>query len=353
MIRLALIGCGGMGSRFVEGVRALHPRAAMSAVVDIDPERLATAAEHFPEANATADCREVLDDVDAALVVLPHHLHHPVAKDCLDAGLHVFLEKPMANTEAECLDLIESAERAGRVLMIGYVMRYHPLVLALKEAVDSGTYGDCFHLAIWTEQYTRYHDGHWARSAETLGGGQLFSHGCHYIDLLLWFLGEPVEGTHTGTNFGTPWMEHEGTSSVAIRFRNGATGYHFGTWGARGTRLGYSFHAHCTEGMLEADFRTGQLIYHRFKKLAGLVEPHMPGRAIEDDFEKRVVLFEADSRKHTDEEMEHFVECIETGAEPRTSARDSLQSLRVIWRLYQAEESGTVADLRGLGLGQV
>ena len=81
---------------------------------------------------------------------------------------------------------------------------------------------------------------------ETLGGGQLFSHGCHYIDILLAWMGQPVSGTHLGTNFGTPWMEGEGTSNVSLKFANGALGYHFGTWGAKGTRLRYSFHAHCT-----------------------------------------------------------------------------------------------------------
>ena len=73
--------------------------------------------------------------------------------------------------------------------------------------------------------------------------GQLFSHGCHFIDILLHFLGEPVSGVHVDTNFGTPWMEREGTSDVSLRFASGAVGYHGGTWGAMGTRLGYAFHA--------------------------------------------------------------------------------------------------------------
>jgi len=122
-------------------------------------------------------------------------------------------------------------------------MRCHPVAVRLKELVDARAYGDLFQLAVWTEQHTHYPPGHWALEAAKLGGGQLFSHGCYYINLLLWFLGDPVEGTHVGTNYGTPWMEREGTSNVAIRFASGALGYHFGTWGARGTRLGYSFHA--------------------------------------------------------------------------------------------------------------
>ena len=80
--------------------------------------------------------------------------------------------------------------------------------------------------------------------------------------MLAW-MGNPVEGVHIGTNFGTPWMEGEGTSNVSMKFENGALGYHFGTWGAKGTKLKYSFHAHCTDGMLEADLKRGLLILHR------------------------------------------------------------------------------------------
>jgi len=126
-------------------------------------------------------------------------------------------------------------------------------------------------------------------------------------------------------------MEREGTSNVVMEFESGALGYHFGTWGVRGTRLGYSFHAHCTEGMIEAAFGERKLIAHT-----------KDGR--------EVLLEVAESGKHTENEMAHFLDCIETGRTPLTNGRDSLESLRVIWRLYEAEREGTVADLRGLGL---
>ena len=115
-------------------------------------------------------------------------------------------------------------------------------------------------MSIWTEQLTQFGPDHWRSSAKNLGGGEFMSHGCHYVDILLWFLGRPVRGVHLGTNFGTPWMEKDGTSNAVIEFEGGQLGYHFGTWGARGTKLGYSFQAHCTEGMLEIDFQSGKLI---------------------------------------------------------------------------------------------
>jgi predicted dehydrogenase len=331
-IRLGLIGCGGMANTHIRRFEHLASRLSLVAAVDIVPERAQAVAALSPGARAVTDYREILDDVDAVLVVLPHHLHHAVAKECLLAGKHVLLEKPMANSEAECLDLIQTSEQVGRTLMIAYCMRYHPLVTRMKELLDARAYGDVFQVSIWTEQLTQYYPGHWALDAAKLGGGQLFSHGCHYIDLLLWYLGRPLRGTHVGTNTGTPWMEREGTSNIAIEFEGGRLGYHFGTWGARGTRLHYSFHAHCTEGMLEAYFPDGKLIAH-----------------VKDE---QKMLFETESGKHTQNEIAHFLDCIETGRSPLTDGPGSLQGLRVIWRLYEAERQGMVADLRGLGLDE-
>jgi predicted dehydrogenase len=332
MIRVGVIGCGNMAGGYAAAFEGLRERAQVVAAVDIDERRARAWAEHFPEARIATDYRDVLDDLDAVSLILPHHLHHAVGMACLAAGKHVLMEKPLANTEQECLDLMAAAQREQRVLMTAYCMRYHPLVVRMKELLDDKTCGDVFQVSIWTEQHTQYEPGHWALSAEKLGGGQFFSHGCHYVDILLWYLGRPVRGTHLGTNYGTPWMEREGTSNVTVAFESGAMGYHFGTWGAKGTRLGYAFHAHCTDGMIEADIGHGKLILHQG--------------------EEETVLMETELGKHVGNELVHFVECIETGRRPITDAPSSLQGLRVIWRLYEAETNNTVADLRGLGLDE-
>lgn len=344
-IRLGLIGCGGMARAHRRRFGQLEDRFELVAAVDTELSRAEAVAEEFPGARAATDYCQILDEVDACLVVLPHHLHYPVAKACLEAGKHVLVEKPMANSEAECLDLIAAAEAAGKVLMVAYCMRFHPLVVQMKELLDQQAYGEVFQVSIWTEQLTRYAPDHWASSAATLGGGQLFSHGCHYIDILLWYLGQPVQGTHLGTNCGTPWMEREGTSNVSLQFEGGRLGYHFGTWGARGSRLRYSFHAHCTEGMIEADIANSQLLVHTGKT------HETAGESLEQRFGGGQLLMECEAGKHTENEMAHFLDCIERGEMPLTSAGDSLQGLRVIWRLYEAEKEGRVADLRGLGLG--
>ena len=332
MIKLGIIGCGKMADSFLDRFHYVNNEFEVVAAVDIDILRAKKTAETFKGIITTTRYTEIFNYIDAALIVLPHHLHHEVALNCIKAGKHVLLEKPMAITEPQCIELIQTAESKQKILMIGYVMRYHRLTLAFKEAMDKGTIGNVFQISIWTEQHTQYPEGHWANMAETLGGGQLFSHGCHYIDLLMWFLGKPINGTHLGTNFGTPWLEKEGTSNVSIKFENGSIGYHFGTWGARGTRLGYSFHAHGDKGMLEANFDENKLILHR------------------SGCKPKILYSEFKSIKQTDNELLHFANCIKTGKPPDTDARSSLQSLRVIWKLYESELNNSVADLRGLGL---
>ena len=318
----------GHASRF----DSVKDRVDVVAAVDVVKERAQAVADLLDGARVATDFRDVLDDVDSALLALPHHLHHPVAMECLARGKHVLVEKPMANAEQECLEMIEAAEEAGLTLMVAYCMRFNPGVVRMKELIEQKTYGDCFQVSIWTEQHTEREPGHWTRSADLLGGGQLFSHGCHYIDILLWYMGRPKKGVHMGSNYCTPWMEREGTSHVAITFENGAMGYHFGTWGAKGTRLGYSFHAHCAEGMIEYAHRQGKLYIHQDKE------------------EK--VLLTTETAKPTDLEMAHFLDCVETGATPFTNGPESLQGLRVIWRLYEAEDKDVIADLRGLGLDE-
>src|SRR5690606_8585207 len=138
------------------------------------------------------------------------------------------------------------------------------------------------------------------------------------------------------TNTGTPWMENEGTSRVSLEFEGGVLGYHAGTWGARGTRLRNSMHIHTDEGMIEFTPDRDKLLFHR--------------GAREDEPGGIETITEVEGGKHLEREMEHFLDCIETGSTPRTNAEDSLQGLRVIWKLYEAEENNVVADLRGLGL---
>ncbi|MGI6099744.1 MAG: Gfo/Idh/MocA family oxidoreductase [Lentisphaerae bacterium] len=351
MIRVGMIGCGSMARNHCVALQPLAERMRFTAFADIDPERAGAAAARYPGALAVKDYKLIFDDVDAVVIAVPHDLHHRIGLDCLKAGKHVLMEKPLALTEGECRELIAADHSPHPVLMLGYVMRHNPMWTRFGECLRDETFGKVFHVSIWTEQYTDTSRAAWLGEARRVGGGQLFSHGCHYIDLLLHWLGDPVCGTHIGTNLGTPWMEREGTSDVSLKFASGATAYHFGTWGARGTRLGYAVHAHCTEGMLELDGSAGTITLHRSRTdgdLPALEALAAPGEALDKPDQVVVYRRPDEGGKAVVEQMAAFLDCIEQERKPEISAAASLRSLQVIWKLYEAEEQMRVADLRGI-----
>jgi predicted dehydrogenase len=111
---------------------------------DASEERRAEFAERYPDARITGDFGELLaaDDVDAVVIATPVPTHYPLARAALEAGKHVFVEKPPAMRAAEMEELIGLAEAQGLVLMPGHLLLYHPAVQKLKELVDGGELGE-------------------------------------------------------------------------------------------------------------------------------------------------------------------------------------------------------------------
>jgi predicted dehydrogenase len=113
-------------------------------VCDKNETRLAHMKRLYPSIGTCADVQAVFADpaVDAVAIATPVHLHHPLAKQCLAAGKHTFIEKPMAATVAQCEELVRMAEARRLTLMVGHTFLYSPPVRKIREIVDSGDIGD-------------------------------------------------------------------------------------------------------------------------------------------------------------------------------------------------------------------
>ncbi len=349
-IRLGLVGCGGMMAQHVQGVLMVDT-VEIVATCDIVEERAKTVADALGgKAKTFTNYVDMVDMVDAVMIALPHDLHFECGMFFAMNDKHILMEKPLCNSERECEILIEECEKRKLKLMCAYPVRFWPGIRKLKELIDSGEYGEVIQMSVWTEQLTginvRYDDPTqnqvWSNTSR-LGGGQLFSHGCHYVDIILWFLGEPVSGAHMGTRNGTPWMIEEGTSALVMKFEGGAVAYHGATWGARGTRLGYDFQIQTEKGMLEYDHKLGEVKLYNRNKI------HNPGQSETQEYE---ILWKREGKrsKETQYEIAHFADCVLNDKTPLTNGRSALQGLRVIWALYNAEKNNTLADLRGLGI---
>lgn len=346
-LRMGLIGCGRMMGAHMAGVQQVK-NVEFVAICDIIPENSAKVATVLDNPFITTDWREMVDMVDAVLIALPHDLHYECGIFFARHKKHILMEKPLCNTEEECKSLINVCKEEGVVLMCAYPVPHYPGVRKLYELVKTGDYGKIMQMSIWTEQLTKKEEGHWCTTAR-VGGGQFFSHGCHYVDLLLRFLGKPIKGFHVGTNAGTPWMLREGTSAVVMEFENGALAYHGATWGARGTRLGWDIQIQTEKGLLEYSTTIDSEKIFLYDELC----EHKPGVP---EANRRRVIWEEEKQKgnskFTHFEIDHFADCVFTGKKPITDGESALKSLQLIWKLYDAERCSFVPDLREFALSR-
>jgi myo-inositol 2-dehydrogenase/D-chiro-inositol 1-dehydrogenase len=161
-----------------------------------ESSRAEARAQH-PQAVVVADYRELLERPDIAVVdvVLPSHLHHEVGRAVLQAGKHLLMEKPMALTVAECQDLVQAADVAGRRLAVGHEFRFSSLWGQVKELVDAGAIGQPQYalIELWRNPYRLGSDG-WRYDIGRVGNW-ILEEPIHFFDLARWYFascGDPV-----------------------------------------------------------------------------------------------------------------------------------------------------------------
>jgi len=147
MIRLAQIGIGYWGKNLLRNFLVMND-AQVASVCDRDPSVLEKIAVQYPLLQFSEHAQEIFGDqrIDAVAIATPSESHFELAKAALEAGKHVFVEKPMANSSAACKELIALAEKHKRVLMIGHTFLYNAAVLKVREFVQSGELGEIYYL---------------------------------------------------------------------------------------------------------------------------------------------------------------------------------------------------------------
>ena len=142
-IKVGVVGCGYWGPNLIRNLRQ-SPDCQLKLICDTSEERLSHMRRLYPEVATTRRFEDLLNgaDLDAVVIATPVRLHYEMAKAALSVGKHVFIEKPMARTEAEAEELVALAEREGLVLMVGHTFLFSPAVRRMKEIVDAGDIGE-------------------------------------------------------------------------------------------------------------------------------------------------------------------------------------------------------------------
>jgi len=143
LITVAVIGGGGWGKNHIRNFHQIST-CRLKAICDLDEQVLARHRAACDGVETTTRSDDVFGDadIDAVVIATDAPSHFALAKAALDAGKHVFVEKPMTLDPADAQALVDLADAAGKVLMVGHLLEYHPCVLQLKELVDGGRMGD-------------------------------------------------------------------------------------------------------------------------------------------------------------------------------------------------------------------
>ena len=148
-LRTAVVGLGYWGPNLVRVLNEI-PEAELTTVCDLDAAALKKIAQRYPAARTTTAYEEILADdaVEAVVIATPVTTHHPLALAALEAGKHVFVEKPLAASSEEAADLVAAAARAGRTLMPGHTFLYSPPVVYSRDLITNGELGDIYFISM-------------------------------------------------------------------------------------------------------------------------------------------------------------------------------------------------------------
>ena len=236
-MKYALIGCGRIAVNHIKA--ALNNKLEIVAVCDVLPEAMeALLAKHGLEQDASikryTDYKAMLAENDLQLISIATEsgLHARIALDCIDAGVNIIIEKPMAMNMADAEEIIRRSEEKGVKVSACHQNRFNVAVQETRRALEAGRFGKLSHGSIhvrWNRNRGYYDQAPW-RGTWAQDGGCLMNQCIHGIDLLRWMMGDEVEEVYgvTRQQFHH-YLEAEDIGMAVVKFRNGAVGTIEGT----------------------------------------------------------------------------------------------------------------------------
>ena len=345
MIKVGVIGTGGISGVHLGGY-SRNPNVEIYALCDINEKNLAKRAEEYKVSRTFTDYREMLalKELDAVSVCTWNSAHAECAIAALRAGKHVLCEKPMALNTAQAQEMEKAAKENGKLLMIGFVRRFGNDCAVLKDFIDSGSFGEIYYAKA---QYLRRKGcpGGWFGDKSRSGGGPLIDLGVHVIDLCRYLMGGPQPVSVYGATFNKlgdrrhikdargysstvvskdDIFDVEDMATALIRFDNGAV---------LSVEASFSLNIEKDVGNIEL-----------FGTKAGCkLDPELTIFTDMNDYLANVKLAQSTALSFDgliDNEINHFVECIETGKPCRNPAQDGVTLMKILDGIYESARTG-------------
>jgi glucose-fructose oxidoreductase len=319
----AIVGLGSLAINQILPAFARSEKSKVTALVSGHPDKARKLAARYGVAEKSLYTYETFEqlrdnpDVDVVYIVLPNGMHAEYTIRAAKAGKHVLCEKPMANTPADCQQMIDACREAGRKLMVAYRLHYEPYNQALVKVVRDQEFGP-LKVVLADAGFPIGDPTQWRLNRQMAGGGSLMDIGIYALNAARYLTGEEPTEVHAMeyTTPGDPrFKEVEETLTFQLRFPGGVLANCTSSYGAPLNR----FRVVGTKGWAELE---PALIYSNLKMRAG------SGSIVEERLQPVVDHFAA--------EMDHFSDCVMQGTEPRTPGEEGLRDLRIMMAIYQS-----------------
>ena len=333
-VRFAIDGCGGIATAHAKAISEL-PEAELVAGCDIVPERARAFAEEW-KCDAYEDYGAMLarDDVQVVNVCTPSGLHAEQGAAAAEAGKHVITEKPVDVVLAKVDRLIEVAEKKGVKAACIFQHRFDRDARRLKAALDEGRFGQplfCNASIKWYRAQSYYDSDDW-RGTWKLDGGVLSNQAIHYLDQVVWLMGDVAEVTFAEIASRERAIEAETIGQATVRFKNGAWGSIQGstlTWPGLPTRIEVC--GTTGAAVLEGD----KLVFYRTEGEEEPVGarhalPVLPGGASAASADPAIAAL----RGH-DAQIADFIAALREDRDPYVTAREARRSLALLTDIYR------------------
>lgn len=318
-LRIGVIGVGNMGQHHTR-VLSLLKDIELVGIADINVERGIDVASKY-RVRFFEDYRDLLAHVDAVCVAVPTRLHHPVGMSCLQAGVHVLIEKPIAASIAEAESLVNAAAESHRILQVGHIERFNPAFQELGKVLKTEEL-----LALEAHRMSPYSD----RANDVSVVLDLM---IHDIDLLLELASSHVvKLTASGSR-----ASNSGYLDYVTATLNFANGIVATLTASKVThRKLRSIVAHCKNSLTEADFLNNEILIHR-QTTANYVTDYGQVLYRQDGLIEKVYTSNIEPL-HA--ELEHFINCVRGGNQPSVGGEQALKALRLASSIEQMALDG-------------
>lgn len=339
MVRIGVVGLGAWGWNVARSFAELRDCELVSCC-DLDPKRTFAAARAWPSANVASGLTEMLtrDSLDAVVISSPAVTHYALAKQALLADKDVFIEKPFTLNVADAEELVDLAEQNDRVLMVGHLLEYHPVVRRLRTMIQSGELGEVYYI------YTQRVNLGRIRGDENA----LWSFAPHDLSEIIYILGmEPTDVSVRGQSFIQEGIED--VVFMSIYFENRVMAHIHLSWlDPHKVRKTTIVGTHKMAVFDDTEPSEKLKIYNNHAEVPTI-------RNYGDSIQVRfgdILIPRIDMSEPLKLECQHFLECVQTRSTPLSDARDGLRVVRILEAAQRSMEmDGVPVQIKGANNG--